>query len=560
VAEDNKNNRGSKKYPAATIDAKAKEVKSTADKSNVASGKPAAAAKSSAQKQLAAPEKGVKVAAKAQEKNSARPDSGKKTTADPEKTTNTKSKTQTAPTSSGKTGKSGSSTWSMTGIATTVLAVIFGGICTFAAVIYAMSNGIISTESSSKGAMEALEARLAKIEADAGDLAGDDERISAIITRLENTEKNIRKLGQTQQIIDERTGRIEDKVTTQSGTNIDSELYGRVQELETTLTELTKIAQSVDDQGVLQASALTARITELEQGINSELANRLGILEQTLQTEISERDARINDAIEARAKLLAGRIDNQPSASDLEEMKGKYEALAKQGTAMQNNINTVEQAIANFPDASVHVARVEEKINGLDKKIAGVISREKKALQAGRSTALAVAMSNLKTAVTRGQSYKGELDIAKKISTANIDLAPLEASAAHGIPTVDSLIGDFSQYAGAALDTTAAGQETVSGKVVAGLRSFIRIRRVDNLEGSGLESIIARMEKSLASGDLKATLMHSEMLAGAAQKAMQPWLDKVNARLVAIDTISRIETQMLAAMSGSRGASDGEYK
>jgi hypothetical protein len=94
--------------------------------------------------------------------------------------------------------------------------------------------------------------------------------------------------------------------------------------------------------------------------------------------------------------------------------------------------------------------------------------------------------------------------------------------------------------------------------MMASAKSAISIRRI-GADATGEEpgAVLARAEAALNQGDLAAAIKEVETLPAPTRDAFAHWLDDARARVSANDTLSKLESTVLASLGGS-GASEAK--
>ncbi len=137
--------------------------------------------------------------------------------------------------------------------------------------------------------------------------------------------------------------------------------------------------------------------------------------------------------------------------------------------------------------------------------------------------------------------------------------APLRAVAERGVPSETQLAIEFPQAAAKAnIAAKAAGSEdSLFERARHALGSLVSVRRVDNLNGKGVQATLVRAETRLNQGDLKGALAYLDTLPPEGQKALKPWLDKARARALVDGTtlrLTQLTLQKLAKASDTGAA------
>jgi hypothetical protein len=88
--------------------------------------------------------------------------------------------------------------------------------------------------------------------------------------------------------------------------------------------------------------------------------------------------------------------------------------------------------------------------------------------------------------------------------------------------------------------------------MMASAKSAISIRRIGaDVAGDEPSAVVARAEAALNQGDLAAAIKEVETLPAPSRDAFAGWLDEARARASANDTLSKLESTVLASLGGN---------
>jgi hypothetical protein len=91
--------------------------------------------------------------------------------------------------------------------------------------------------------------------------------------------------------------------------------------------------------------------------------------------------------------------------------------------------------------------------------------------------------------------------------------------------------------------------------MVASAKSAISIRRIGaDVPGDEPGAVLARAEAAMQQGDLAAAIKEVETLPATSRNAFAGWLDDARARASANDTLSKLESTVLASLGGNTEA------
>jgi hypothetical protein len=383
--------------------------------------------------------------------------------------------------------------------------------------------------------LAAAEARLAKLEAVAGALAGLTE-------------------GQTR--LAAETKALSDKIDTPLG----SDPAARLVKLEETLATLSSLATKDPQSGrIPQLAQLSGKIADLEAALSTQLA-------ATRKSMTTELDNRLGQSAEASQAAKSGtvRLDRDlatvkteaaRTAQTVDTLGSTLKAVQAEAGALKTSVDDLAgqlKSVARPQDVTAALSPLTSKLSGLEQNLQGVVKNEDDRRSQSERMVLALELGNLKRALDRGGAYAAELVDVEKSAGGKLDLAALARFKDTGVPTLTSLSSDFRSIAHAAI---AADAEPASGSVVdrllASAKGVVRVRKVAaGIDDKSAEAVIARIETALKAGRLAAIADEAKALSPRARAIIEPWLGKVEMRGGIDRSIGEIESQLKASLSG----------
>jgi hypothetical protein len=270
---------------------------------------------------------------------------------------------------------------------------------------------------------------------------------------------------------------------------------------------------------------LTARVAGLESKISKPVAPatdlaaiaRIAALEK-LQTSLRDDVA----ALRAQSQKLAGDIGGAKSAS------GDAAAAAD-----LSGINARLDQIENAARAQTAPEIAKPADDALLRRV--------------------VVASLLELSVRQGEPFAATLNAAKSLAPDAAALKPLESFAAGGVPTAAVLSRELlmlvPQLSPPLLinDNDPAGSGLVD-RLKAGASKLIRIERTDGV-GNDRGAIVARVTAAALRNDSNEARRELKTLPPADRTAAQSWIDKADARDVALAVSQQFATDAMAALA-----------
>ena len=296
-------------------------------------------------------------------------------------------------------------------------------------------------------------------------------------------------------------------------------------------------------------SDLSSRVTRLEESINAlaETAKEGGSV-----PDAAALDAKIGDL----EQKLQGKIDSALAAqqtegtADLKDVQKEVEALkAKLGALAEAHL------AGDTSDLAPQLTTLDQRIAKLEAALPELSTSIDRSAASAKSGAAAIAFANLRNAVVAGRPYAAELAALKSLIADPGDLGALLSHAETGIPTIAELAGNLTKVAEASSNPPpAAAQTSILDSMMASAKSAISIRRIGaDATGDEPGAVLARAEAALKQGDLAAAIKEVESLPAPAREAYAGWLDDTRARASANDSLSKLESMVLASIGGGAG-------
>jgi len=263
-------------------------------------------------------------------------------------------------------------------------------------------------------------------------------------------------------------------------------------------------------------------------------------------------DAKIGDL----EQKLQGKIDSAlaaqqaASTTDLKDVQKEVEALkAKLGALAEAHL------AGDTSDLAPQLTTLDQRIAKLEAALPELSTAIDRSAASAKSGAAAIAFANLRNAVAAGRPYAAELAALKSLIPDPGDLGALPLHADTGIPTTAALAGTLTKLAETSPAPPPAPAETsILDSMVASAKSAISIRRIGaDTTGDEPTAVLARAEAALSQGDLAASIKEVESLPAPARDALAGWLDDAKARASANDSLSKLESTVLASLGGGGG-------
>lgn len=290
-------------------------------------------------------------------------------------------------------------------------------------------------------------------------------------------------------------------------------------------------------------------------GAAAQGGNGSSLVNETLLEETGKMRVAVDKIREqaSRSEYDVGTLKSRTDLidSDVKSLRAEASKLNSVLSNLRQEIDGVRKEAGKVEAVAAEVSPLAGRLSKLEDDLSGVLSRETNAQADARKTALAVALSNLKRVVERGEAYDKELEVVAKLSPAGLSFDKLQNYSTVGVEPPTKLERSFSAAARSAIDADAAPKDaSLVSSFLANARSVVRVRRTGDVPGDSTEAVIARMEMRVKEGNLSAALKEGQGLKGLAREAADPWLSRVSARLAVNEAMKQVETELIAALGG----------
>lgn len=261
---------------------------------------------------------------------------------------------------------------------------------------------------------------------------------------------------------------------------------------------------------IRDTSALEAEITRQAQEITA------------LRDRVASAAAPDLSGVEGRIAAL----ENAPSPVD--ELRAQIDQLRGQMTS---------GALA--PDMQAIVDQTREQ---LDQARTEAQSIQQQAEATARAATVSASLTRIAAALDSGTPFTTALDSLRE---AGVEVPPILADNAEGLPSILKLQQDFPEAARAGLEASLAADmgATWADRVGSFLRSQTGARSLTPREGNDPDAILSRAEAALANADVAGALDQLRALPLEGQGAMTDWRSEAERRVEAESALSSLEAR-----------------
>jgi len=282
----------------------------------------------------------------------------------------------------------------------------------------------------------------------------------------------------------------------------------------------------------------------------SDLDDRVAHLEESLK---SLADAAKNDGSVADAKLQS-KIDAALAEQQSSNTKG-LEGLQGDVTALKAKLGALAEAnlAGDSSDLAPQLTTLDQRIAKLEAALPGLSTAIERSAASAKSGAAAVAFANLRDAVAGSRPYATELAVLQSLVPNLGDLGTLPSHAETGIPTVTMLAGTLQKITEtSAAPAPAPAEASFLNTMIATAKSAVSIRPIGaDTTGNEPSAVVARAQAALDRGDLASAIKEIGALPAPAGDAFSGWLDQARARASANDTLTKLQSTLLASLGAT---------
>ena len=362
-------------------------------------------------------------------------------------------------------------------------------------------------------------------------------------------------------------------------------------------TEIADLAARLESDGA--SSGTTLDSNALAAQVESILSERLAALPQGEGADMDTIITQVNETTLRVEKLIADQQANAKTLSDLQSAisageAGGGAAVSALALQVENSAASLSQLKENLAKLEADLAKVndetstqtatltaelEDRLAGLERQaqslpdMSAALTEALSAINANRDSitqqrqnvealtasvntpnsseklvAQAVAAAALKNDVDRGVPFESSLKILHNLSGEDASLSALTPFAQSGIPTIAQLSGSFASVSDAILAATEpAPDDNLSSRLLAGVKSFVKVKPRKELEGTTPIAIVSQISQALTNGDLSRASDLWNSLPEAGRNASSEWNSQLQSRITANDLISSTVQSFLNA-------------
>ncbi|HEV3501626.1 MAG TPA: hypothetical protein VGZ92_15010 [Bradyrhizobium sp.] len=278
-------------------------------------------------------------------------------------------------------------------------------------------------------------------------------------------------------------------------------------------------------------------------------------------------EAAVVDGLAARVAGLESRISKPAAPAPDAAVTGRVDALEKSVAALRGELSGLraqsEKLAAAVNDVKsaprensppLDLTAINERIAGLERATraqTAEIAQENAKPTDDMPLRRVVAAALLDVQVRIGEPYGAALAAAQSLAENPDALKPLDGFAAKGVPNANALSRELLTLVPKLSPPAEVNSSTATGivdRLAAGAAKLVRIERTD-ATGSDRGAVVARVTAAALRNDFAEARRELNTLAPADRAAAQGWIDKADARDVALAASRKFAADAMATLA-----------
>ena len=257
-------------------------------------------------------------------------------------------------------------------------------------------------------------------------------------------------------------------------------------------------------------------------------------------------------AATASAPVGSSSADTDALASELGDLEERLNAIEEGAGDAGTAARDLRAGLDGLRDRMAVLASETDALSSRIDAVAetAVSQRGQADAEAAQKAALVLALGRLRDVAATGAAFPGAWNSVVELGVDPTEYAVIADAAQHGVPTADALRQRFPAAADAALTAERiGGDDTWYGAAFQRLGNLVSVRRVGEVEGTGVEAIVTRAEYRLQEGNLEAALSELDSLSGPPAEAVASWRAAAESRLKLEQAIRTLQQGTFQNMS-----------
>lgn len=292
--------------------------------------------------------------------------------------------------------------------------------------------------------------------------------------------------------------------------------------------------------------------------LNEALKGKAAAASSASADQLNEVRSKLENTAAASADQLnavRAKLESAASAEQLNEVRSELENVeksAKSAEVSTQSLNQRVQAVEEKPAPSPKEAiqsEIASQVGPIAERLAGLEKSQSERASDARTSAVTLALTELKRAVADGRPFAAELSAVESLSQEKLPVSELAPYKDKGVPSLIQLQREFSDSSRSVIQKHYAGKsDSVMGELLSRARAVVQVKPIGST-GESVESVLGRIDASLKAGDLKGALAEAASLEGPAKEQLQAWLDHAKARAEADEAVGKTDRELIASLT-----------
>lgn len=253
-------------------------------------------------------------------------------------------------------------------------------------------------------------------------------------------------------------------------------------------------------------------------------------------------NSEIGQDISSVFRVLANLKAMNSTSQGQTESKAAIGDLKNTLAASPTDINGLNAAVLA---AKGHDKNLSKLLGGVDPKDIG-------------AAALLLSLNEFRNNVNTQQPFDKDLALMQKYAGSDPEmqksLQRLAPYAKNGILSRQALQEEFKGLASDIVMAKLQGQDvSVKDDAMKRIAKLVKVRKVDDIKGDSVDAVVARAQKNLDAGNVRAAMQELQSLQGAPAETAAPFMQQAQGNVMAEDTTDNLVQSVIGKLSGGLG-------
>lgn len=340
---------------------------------------------------------------------------------------------------------------------------------------------------------------------------------------------------QTAEIISGQFGKADSSDVTAELADIKTLLKEDYTKLSDRINALEKIEPAPASSATTSATTATS---DTVASLSASLDQRIGNLQTQLEEQVQKMEMTSSQLAKQEGEISDLKVAEPEVSTENTETQSEILDLKNELLDLKTRMNALQSELATEQNSSKTQAML---LSSIESSLKDEANNQANLKAENRRTLMLLALGQLQRETRNDEPFENGLAQVSAVATSDLktELDVLSTIAPKGAVTMPTLQKEFTSIASEISQSARLpSDETWYGKTLHRIASAVKFRRVDDLDGTDVDAIVARTEQDLLSNDLDKAVAEVEKLTGSSAEIAQNWLAKANARLNVENAIS----------------------